>query len=343
MKRKILGFVLILLGACGLAVAIHGIFPNSTVKVGIPTETYTGKMNADYEVINQDVFFVDDATGNLMVTNMKTIFKVAKDLGVKNIGSMKKGGKYLYLFSEEENITVYDTEIRKCVAEVNLRDKIDGMKKNGRVMYSMLQANEEGAFVVMDNDEQNWIILITSEGETKIIKKIDDMLGDIRQLTVTDKYIFFPYNSSDDDIRGTYCLYRDTGKLVRKYDKIASSTVDIFQPFIWDKYYGFVQYSMLYLIPIEGDEVIEVDLKYSCESIFVDGDYLYRGQWKGIERYNLRTREFEVANRDKLYGGNIKIIDDTIYLGYCKSTLTHSSTTNIYYEDLSGYKWESID
>lgn len=343
MKKKFWGYVLILLGACIIAIVFHCIFPNSVVKNAIPIENYTGKMNADYEVINQDVFFVDDATGNLMVTNMKTIFKVAKDLGVKNIGSMKKGGKYLYLFSEEQNITVYDTEIRKCVAEVNLRDKIDGMKKNGRVMYSMLQANEEGAFVVMDNDEQNWIILITSEGETKIIKKIDDMLGDIRQLTVTEKFIIFPYNSSDEDIRGTYCLNRDTGELVRKYDKIAASTTDICQPFIWEKYYGFVQYSMLYLISIEGNEVIEVDLKYSCKSTFVDGDYLYRGQWKGIERYNLRTREVEVANRDKMYCGDIKIIDDIIYLGYCKSTLTHSSSTNIYYEDLRDYKWEPSD
>lgn len=99
----------------------------------------------------------------------------------------------------------------------------------------------------------------------------------------------------------------------------------------------------LYLIPFDGKEPSENDFKYSSRSIFVDGDYLYRGQWKELERYNLKTGEFEAANKEKNYGSVIKFVDEKVYLAQCVTLEIYYYHTKIYVEDLNTYEWNLIE
>ena len=345
-KKKLLGLLAIGVILSIIYLGILGIHTAEGVPATLSHNGQTIMLSAEFEVFDEKMFFTDGVGGiiftkELMTADASSKFKLVKKLGIKNIERIRRGGTFLYLFCEGDKIVIYDIDKKATLNEVHLREQVTGMKQNGRVQYSLLSANEEGAFVIMNNEEENWIILVNSIGAVEVLKKLNTMGGTISQLTAKEQYMFFSYASADKEKDGTYCFNRNTNQLVKRSDMRCSTNETSFPAFIWEDQYGFVLYSKLYLFPFEGGEVTEVDLKYSSYSICVNGDYLYCSKSDSLERYNLRTDVYEIADNKKNLIGVIRVDDERVYMAYRAPLTNLFFFTKVYIDDLSDYNWRT--
>ena len=146
--------------------------------------------------------------------------------------------------------------------------------------------------------------------------------------------------TSSEAKSGTYCFDIEKGTMEKYSDICGSAFENNISGFIWKDYYCLPALNTVYLISLSGKENKEIDMGGLCTDMYLDGDYLYRGDSYALKRYNLATGKLEVSNQRKSYFGEIIIDDGALYLGYCIKKTPVSYKTRVFTESLESHQWQ---
>lgn len=315
---------------------------NAYVREGIPEESKGAWLDATYEVYDNKIYFSDSSAGEhgrLMAVDTETLFKTAKKLDINGVRCIKKGGDNLYILTEKQ-VFIFDLNKETVIAKVDLSAVEEDIEKEAVSSYELKYADEDGGYIVIEGDRRDKIICVNALSEVRQIAQFDDMEGTINRLIRYENSLIIGYMTSSEEKSGTYCFDIEKGTMEKYSDICGSAFENNISGFIWKDYYCLPTFNTVYLISLSGKENKEIDMGGLCTDMYLDGDYLYRGDSYALKRYNLATGELEVSNQRKSYFGKIIVDDGTLYLGYCIKKTPVSYKTRVFTESLESHQWQ---
>ena len=314
---------------------------NAYVREGIPEESKGAWLDATYEVYDNKIYFSDSSAGEhgrLMAVDTETLFKTAKKLDINGVRRIKKGGDNLYILTEKQ-VFILDLNKETVIAKVDL-SAVEDVEKEEVSSYELKYADEDGGYIVIEGDRRDKIVCVNALGEARQMAQFDDMEGTINRLVRYENSLIIGYMTSSEAKSGTYCFDIEKGTMEKYSDICGSAFENNISGFIWKDYYCLPALNTVYLISLSGKENKEIDMGGLCTDMYLDGDYLYRGDSYALKRYNLATGKLEVSNQRKSYFGKIIIDDGALYLGYCIKKTPVSYKTRVFTESLESHQWQ---
>lgn len=327
------------------------------VQENIPKEHPATVFSAKYEIYDNNIYFLNvlpgsdgstmsagKSTSKLMKATLNDLNGNAIYTGTDEVIEIKLGGKYIYCFCERNTIVIIDAGSGEKLAEVPFSlNMFENFIQNDKVSCTLAHADSRGAYIVVNNEKQNFIVQIDSTGKFKTIAELNNMGGNIIGLQSSDEYLTWCYLDSDSEKYGTYSFLLQTKELKKISNLSKYGSEDLFPSFFWNNYYCAAITSKLYLRSPKTSNEIEKDLIYSSSCMCLDGNYVYMGGQYSLLRYNLLTGDLEKSNQKKDFRGKIMVKDGQIFLGHYVEAKESKYTTAIFVESLNTYKWDTLD
>lgn len=351
-KQKNKKFLFITISVCLLFLLISGFsLLKNPHKVQSLVDFPNGIISqADFAVIEDELYhfgkYSSSGNGRLLVSELDYSFGRPKKLAIYNCVSLKQGASYLYVLQSDRTLTILDTKTKEVVAEADLtKCNFKKTKVGEKVEYSLKCADNNGAYVVISDSSQDWIVNISPDGElSTIIKRISNTNDDIQYISSFGEYLICDIDSTDESFKGVYLISKNSDTLKKLSNEVGHSWYgDNTPPFIWNDYYITYNSARLYLTNLKTGETTQRNLKYMLgSSTYYYNGYLYSIASGSIGRYNLSTNQWERCSSNNKYAGTLRISGNWIVAACYAHHNGNSNKFQFANESLTFLEWTVV-